>query len=239
MSVAARNICTESDSLITEMKRLAQFGMSDKQIGLRLNKHYKTIIHHRKKHGIESGRSHRAEISQHRRGLTIHKRSYGYKENEEQSQKSRIKHGLNALTPIICRKEDCPYRKTCNIPAETLIAGELCPNEMATIIVLAEGYLRDFDVEQDDYVNLTRIRHLIDVQVKIIRCNKLMAENPEMVQVIYDRNGYPHRRLNPVGRYYLLLLKEQSKVLRSLLPLIRVNGATSASFSCVQTLLRT
>lgn len=94
---------------------------------------------------------------------------------------------------------------------------------------LADGCLREFAVEENDYINLARIRRLIDVDIKMTRCKLLFRANPEMVQITYDDDcDITQWRINPVERYSDTLLEERRRILKSLLPLYGRWGGISA-----------
>jgi hypothetical protein len=65
-------------------------------------------------------------------------------------------------------------------------------------------------------VGVARIRHLVDLDIKLSRCNQLIAANPEIVVATTDENGNPRKSLNPVYRFNLLLMGEHARALRSL-----------------------
>lgn len=132
-----------------------------------------------------------------------------------QSPQGKIKHGLNAYAPITCRGSNCPYKETCCIPDNDLVVGTPCVTEATIIAILSEQYCQKLQIEKDDIAGLTIIRHLIEIEIKLMRCNRLMALNPEPAHTIWE-DERPRRILNPVARYDLLLMREYSKVLSSL-----------------------
>ena len=206
-----------TNSLITAINNLANNGMTDIEIGKRLNKHPKTIIYHRRKHNISSGRSCHAVFTKENRKRTMNTRSYKMPEIFNVPG-SRIKHGLNAYTPITCKGGDCPYKVTCDISDIEPFIGKPCIAEAAIIASLFVGYCREFQVDENDIANLTRIRHLIDLDIKLIRCNRLTAQYPALVCTVWDKGeGLSWNIINPIARYNILLMNERRKVLKGLI----------------------
>jgi hypothetical protein len=76
-----------------------------------------------------------------------------------------------------------------------------------------QGYCREFQIEDGNIADMARIRHLADLEVKLMRCDSLTAINPALVMVVWDKEERPRKVLNPILRYDLLLKKERSKVL--------------------------
>jgi hypothetical protein len=215
MQAETNNSSLESDSLIEKIIEYTNKGLTDSHIGQLLGKHYKTIEYHRKKHGIESGRSHQARLSARSRSLTMNKRLYKMLPVQESSPGGKTKHGLNSYAPIICRGTRCPYRKTCDIHEEDLSTGTVCVKEAAIIMSQYQKYCKYFRAKQRERLKVARINQLVDIEVKLIRCNRLMAVEPA-VYIIEDKYGNSHNELNPVCRYELLLLEEHSKVIKDL-----------------------
>lgn len=199
--------------MIAEIKRLTQCGLSDRQIGARLNRHPKSIAYHRKQNSIDSGRSHRAKLSRQRRGLTMNKRSYALVTAGGKAHAGKLRHGLNALAPLVCRGGNCPYQATCTVPDADRRVGAPCVTESDIVIYLTQGYCREFGVAADNSAVQAGVRHLVDIEIKRFRCNRLVAVNSAMVTITGDKDEQIHKRLNPLLKYDLLLLKEYGKVL--------------------------
>ena len=200
-------------SFVENIQSLARKGLTDDQIGHMLGKHYKTIRYHRLRNGIGSGRSHQAALAKQRRGQTAHKRSYRMVYTaQDQAPKGKMKHGLNAYAPITCRGADCPYRETCKVPDSELSVREPCKIESVIVEHLFEDYCREFQINEGDVAGSTGIRHLIDVEIKLMRCNRLMAANPGLTYTIRE-DGRPRKILNPVARYDLLLMRDYNRII--------------------------
>jgi hypothetical protein len=205
---------TKQCNFIMEIAKLTQYGLSDKQIGTHLLKHYKTIAYHRKQHGINSGRSHKAELSQKNRGMTMNRRPYvGMQVNQS---RRRLRHGLNALIPLICKDSNCPFKDTCDIPADLRTTGEPCTIESKVSSSLKTQYWAAFQVNRDDIETLSHIDHLVNVEIKLLRCNRLFTVHPALVLTTWEENEYPRKILNPIAQYELLFLKEWGRVLNKL-----------------------
>jgi hypothetical protein len=60
------------------------------------------------------------------------------------------------------------------------------------------------------------IRHLVDIDVKLIRCDRLAAMSPELELIIWVKDEQPRKILNPLLRFHMLLLDERFRVLAGL-----------------------
>ena len=131
--------------------------------------------------------------------------------------KRKTKPGLTAGL-LVCRGAECPYRGVCDIPAEHLAdlpAGYPCLHEIITSASLFERYCGEFRIGAGDAVDCEQIRQLVDVEIKILRCNKFTAINPD---IIYDtsEDGSGERRVHPVALYELRLMEQHRRLLKNL-----------------------
>jgi hypothetical protein len=101
------------------------------------------------------------------------------------------------------------------VPDDYMVVGMPCTMENTLVEILTAQYCRAFHVGEDDVADLARVKHLVDLEVKLVRCNRLTAIHPELVNTVWE-DGRPRRKLNPIARYDLLLMREHGKVLGSL-----------------------
>jgi len=134
--------------------------------------------------------------------------------------KASMKHGLVAQVPLVCKGGKCPYIDTCQIPEADRVDGSRCIAEIATLVTRFEKYCAEFNVQETDTVDLGQIKHLVDIEIKLFRCNQSIAANPEMVDEIVTAvqrgQKYTKKELNPVTQYELQLFAQHSKILKDL-----------------------
>lgn len=97
----------------------------------------------------------------------------------------RTRHGLFSSVPLICRGPECPYASTCPLfQADLAPLDERCPLEIAMIEERFEAYTASLNVQPEDVVDLTLLRDLINAEIVIERCDKLIAESGSMIQEV-------------------------------------------------------
>lgn len=95
----------------------------------------------------------------------------------------RTRHGLFSSVPLICKGPECPYAATCPLyQADLAPLDERCPLEIAMIEERFEAYTTALKVNPEDVVDLTLLRDLINAEIVIERCDKLIAESGSMIQ---------------------------------------------------------
>jgi len=147
-----------------------------------------------------------------------------------------LKHGLYASIPIRCKANNCPYADICPImKAGKAPFGEICPIEAATIEELIKRYMAEFKVEEEDMVDITMIRNLVDIDISLLRCNKKLALDAEIVQDIVvglSEEGQPilQPQINKAYELQDRLLNRRQKIL-SLLQGTRKDKAQAGQMS--------
>ena len=140
-------------------------------------------------------------------------------DNTEPVLKSDAKTALNKNNLLICRGLNCPYRVSCHNPcdmsAADLATNPPCPAELAVWVVQYTNYCEAFGVGNSDAVDKEQINELVNLEIKIMRCNKYIAINPK---IIYEttENGIGVKKLNPIALYELKLLDQHSRILKAL-----------------------
>lgn len=134
---------------------------------------------------------------------------------------ANVKHGILAQVPMICRGPKCPYVKTCYLKAEERPERGRCPIEIATILSLFEKYTKHLEVTDEDIVDLTLIKELIDLDIQLLRADHYMAARPEFVEevpvfVTEDGRAYTKPEISRVVEYKEKLRKERHRILQLL-----------------------
>lgn len=137
------------------------------------------------------------------------------------SHMTRIKHGMLAQVPMVCRGDACPYASTCYLSPEERPKQGRCPIEIATILALFEKYCRHLDITEEDIVDLTLVKELIDLDVQLLRADHYMAARPEFVEevpvfVTEDGIAFTKPEISKVVEYKERLRKERHRVLQLL-----------------------
>lgn len=92
------------------------------------------------------------------------------------------KHGLYSSMPMLCKGYRCPYAKSCYLlEAGEAPEGERCPIELAFIMERFERYSRELSVDHDRVVDMSLLRDLIECELMIDRCDRVLAQEGEMV----------------------------------------------------------
>ena len=129
------------------------------------------------------------------------------------------KNALNKNGLLICKGLECPYRLTCLNPcdmsADGLAKKPPCPAELAVLIVQYANYCEAFGVKDNDAVDTRQIYQLVETEIKLLRCNKYTAVNPEIVYEIAE-DGSGGKRLNPILNYELKLMDQHRRILKDL-----------------------
>lgn len=93
------------------------------------------------------------------------------------------RHGMYAGVPLLCRGESCPYAETCPLlDAGLAPEGERCPLEVSFILSRFEAYAEELDVDPSRVVDMGLLRDLIDCEVIIDRCDRIMAQDGELIR---------------------------------------------------------
>lgn len=131
-------------------------------------------------------------------------------------------HGMYAAIPMICKGMLCPFRGTCWIEANDLIEGDRCPIEIATIMQQYENYCRELSIQDDEIVDQSLVRQLIDLEIQMMRADSKLATSPDIVKevvgAINQRTGdvYYKDEINPVVELKGTLRQQHHRVLNQL-----------------------
>lgn len=144
------------------------------------------------------------------------------------SQLYKIKHGMFAGVPIICKGNCCPYRQSCRIEdVENNCLGDRCPQEIGAILARYEYWCRHFKIslsdEMDpaDAVDLSLIRDLVENEVQTLRAENKMALSGDFISEIVSTvdnkgNAYYDFAVSPEAQYKLQLQDRRYKIMNLL-----------------------
>jgi len=112
---------------------------------------------------------------------------------------------------------DCQYRAVCDIPAEDLKdlpEGYPCLHELLDFATLCVKYCDYFKIGEGAAVDFEQVCQLVDVEIKLLRCNKFTAINPEIIYSDTEDGGT--KKIHPVLLFELRLMKQHSRLLKAL-----------------------
>jgi hypothetical protein len=94
-----------------------------------------------------------------------------------------VKHGLYASIPMICKNHACPYAGTCPLVAIDMAPEkERCPLEVSKILKRFEQYSAELDIDEDNIVDMTLVKDLIDIDIQLIRADNKLAVDADFIQ---------------------------------------------------------
>jgi hypothetical protein len=99
----------------------------------------------------------------------------------------RLKHGMFASVPIICKGRDCPYFQTCYIPEHDLQLGERCPIEIGTIIERFDSYCDALAIDPEsklDMVDAGIVKEIVDIEIMMMRADGLLAVSGNFIEEV-------------------------------------------------------
>ena len=140
----------------------------------------------------------------------------------------KIKHGMFASVPIVCKGDQCPYKDVCRINPAFRIVGQRCPQEAGAILARYEQWCRHFKiafegdmVSDNDLVDASLIRDLVENEIQLLRAeNKIAISGDFVKQTItnIDQRGnvYYEDAVTPEAQYKLQLQDKRYKLLNLL-----------------------
>lgn len=144
------------------------------------------------------------------------------------SQVYKMKHGMFAGVPIICKADDCPYKQVCLIDPSLRIPGQRCPMEAGAIITRFEAWCKHFlidlsepTIKEEDLVDASLIRDLVDNEIQTLRAENRIAINADFIGMTIsqiDNKGKPYyeETVTPEAEYKLTLQDKRYKILQLL-----------------------
>lgn len=140
----------------------------------------------------------------------------------------KIKHGMFASVPILCKADQCPYKETCRIDPSFRISGQRCPQEAGAIMARYEQWCRHFKinfegdaVSDGDLVDVSLIRDLVENEIQILRAENKIAISGDFIgrtisSIDQRGNVYYEDAVTPEAQYKLQLQDKRYKLLNLL-----------------------
>ena len=144
------------------------------------------------------------------------------------SNRYKMKHGMFASVPLICKDALCPYSSVCPIPAGQRNANKRCPVEIGAIMSRFDSWCKHFGIDtegefikDEDLVDAALIRDLVDNEIQTIRAeNKLAISGDFMGETLntVDNKGNPwyEQAVTPEAEFKLTLQEKRYKILQLL-----------------------
>ncbi len=96
-----------------------------------------------------------------------------------------VKHALYAAIPLVCKGRRCVYADTCPLLAQDQAPeGERCPIEISHILTKFKNYTDELGIDQDNIIDMTLIKDLIDIDVQLNRADARLAIDGDFIQMI-------------------------------------------------------
>lgn len=84
--------------------------------------------------------------------------------------------GLYAAIPMLCKGEECPYATLFpELHEGGMEDGERCPVEVSFVMSKYKSYIDELGIEEEDAVDMSLLRDLIDCDVQILRADNKIA----------------------------------------------------------------
>jgi hypothetical protein len=90
--------------------------------------------------------------------------------------------GLYDKLPMVCKAEECPRSKACKTAPEFLFKGLRCPIETMEVYRDFVRYVRELEVEPDNWVDLKMIEELVQLDLYISRIDHSLRVDGFMVE---------------------------------------------------------
>lgn len=113
---------------------------------------------------------------------------------ERTVNKIRMKHGMFASVPLICKGKRCPYIDVCSLEEDELIVGTRCPMEAGAIVERFKSWCEHFAIDtegefikSEDLADVSLIKDLVENEIQIIRAeNKIALSGDFLALTIVD-----------------------------------------------------
>jgi hypothetical protein len=141
---------------------------------------------------------------------------------EAEMRPRKVRTAMYSQIPMQCDGPHCPYAAVCPLmKTGDAPIGYSCPIEGAIVIEFAHNYQREFGVDENNLVEMSMVRDLVDLEVQFMRSKKILAqehfiqENP--VGVDPDGNVVVRKELHQAVEYDDKLLRRKEKILNAFL----------------------
>ncbi len=95
-----------------------------------------------------------------------------------------MRHGMYSGVPIVCQGNSCPFRATCWIEEDDLDVGGRCPIEVGAVLERFDKYCREFDIKDDDTVDHSIIKDIIDIEILMLRADNYLAVSGDFIEEV-------------------------------------------------------
>lgn len=131
--------------------------------------------------------------------------------------------GLYAAIPMLCKGEGCPYAQLFPEMHDGAVEdGERCPVEVSFIMSKYQQYMKELMIEEEDAVDMSLLRDLIDFDIQILRAdNRIAIEGgftEDQVVAVSEATGEPIYRetVTAVAEYKDKVQNKRNKTLELL-----------------------
>lgn len=155
---------------------------------------------------------------------------WGVKEDvaKRASRNIKLKHGMFASVPLICKGNNCPYKPICSIADEDINVNGRCPIEAGAIVERFKAWCEHFaiditgdSVKPEDLADVSLVKDLVENEVQIIRAENKIAMTGDFLDlsiVDVDKYGDEHKELavTPEIKFKMELQDKRYKILQLL-----------------------
>jgi hypothetical protein len=139
-----------------------------------------------------------------------------------------MKHGMFAGVPIICKDTKCPYAEVCTIDVSFRIVGKRCPMEAGAIMARYNAWCKHFEIDltgkkikDEDLVDATLIRDLVENEIQTLRAENRIAMNADFIgktlaDIDNKGSAYYEDTVTPEAEYLNTLQDKRYKILNLL-----------------------
>ena len=103
--------------------------------------------------------------------------------------------GIYSAIPMLCKGEECPYAQLYpELHQGVVEEGERCPVEVSFIMTKYASYMKELDIYEDDAVDMSILRDVIDYDIQILRADNRIAVEGGFTEnrvVAVGENGQP------------------------------------------------
>lgn len=99
-----------------------------------------------------------------------------------------MKHGASAAMPIICTGPACIWASRCIWQQMNKAPiGKSCLLELSLMKQWQLNYLEEYEVDPDNFTEMTLVNELVEVELHLHRCNLFLSMNPEHAIGVVDQ----------------------------------------------------
>lgn len=140
----------------------------------------------------------------------------------ENFRPTKIKTGMMASIPMICRGSHCPFAESCILEKEGIApVSEKCPIEMAAAMQFFGDYVEELEVDVTRMVEVSMVRDLVDQEIQQMRKTWLLSQEhfiqENVAGVDSDGNVITKKELHQAIDYEDKILKRKEKLRNALL----------------------